>query len=112
MDSILITVKKKIGVNEEDTSFDTDIITCINTVLSILNQLGVGPEEGLTIKDKTDTWDELTTDPIALAMAESYIPLKVRLMFDPPSSGSVMEAIKMEIAELEWRMNAAVDSGD
>jgi len=109
MDSILTSIKKLLGIAEDYEHFDTDIIMHINSTLMILNQLGVGPIEGFAIKDKTSTWNEFIKDSINIESVKTYTYLKVRLMFDPPQSSAVMEAINRQINELEWRLNVAVD---
>lgn len=110
MDSILTSIKKLLGITEDYTHFDTDIIMHINSVFSILTQLGVGPPEGFYIQDKTTVWDEYITDPNKIEMVKSYMYLKVRLLFDPPSSSSVIEAFNKQISEFEWRLNVAVET--
>ena len=108
MDSILNSIKKMLGISEEYTNFDTDIIMHINSVFFILTQLGVGPSNGFTIKDKNDIWSDFTTAS-DLELVKSYVYLKVRLLFDPPSSSSVSESINRLISEFEWRLNVSVD---
>lgn len=110
MDSILTSIKKLLGITEDYTHFDTDIVMHINSVFSILTQLGVGPPEGFYIQDKTTVWDEYITDPNKIEMVKSYMYLKVRLLFDPPSSSSVIEAFNKQISEFEWRLNVAVET--
>ena len=109
MDSILTSIKKLLGITEEYEHFDQDIIMHINSVFMILTQMGVGPEEGFTISDSTTTWNEFTNDDKKIEAVKSYVYLKVRLLFDPPASSSVMEAINRSISEFEWRLNIAVD---
>lgn len=109
MDSILTSVKKMLGITEEYEHFDADIIIHINSVLSILTQLGVGPSEGFSIKDKNATWNDFLSDLKNVESVKSYVYLKVRLIFDPPLSSSVTEAINRMISELEWRILVAVD---
>ena len=109
MDSILTSIKKLLGITEEYEHFDQDIIMHINSVFMILTQMGVGPEEGFIISDSTTTWNEFTNDDKKIEAVKSYVYLKVRLLFDPPASSSVMEAINRSISELEWRLNIAVD---
>ena len=112
MDSILTSIKKLLGIIEDDTSFDTDIIIHINSVFMILYQLGIG-EEGFYIEDSTATWSDYLGDQInLLSSVRSYIYLKVRLLFDPPSSSANIESISNLISELEWRLNVAVDPGE
>ena len=97
-----------LGIIEEDESFDIDIIVHINTAFSTLTQLGVGPKEGFAIRDKTTLWTEFVDD-IRLENVRSYIYLKVRQVFDPPTNSAVLDAISRQISELEWRMNVTVD---
>lgn len=109
MDSILNSVKKMLGLTEEYDYFDPDIIMHINSVFMILNQLGIGPQNGFSISDKTATWDEYLSDHQNIEAVKTYMYMKVRLMFDPPLSSSVTDAINRNINELEWRLNASVD---
>lgn len=110
MDSILTSVKKMLGITEECKDFDPDIIMHINTVLMILTQLGVGPEEGFHIEDDSSFWDDFVKDLSKLEAIKTYVYMKVRLMFDPPTSSSAMEATNRIIDELEWRLNIAGES--
>lgn len=107
-DSILTSVKKMLGIDEEYEQFDADIIMHINSVFSILNELGVGPSTGFVIEDSSTTWEDYSTDnvdPSKLSLVKSYMFLKVRLIFDPPISSSVLECYKTQISEYEWRLN-------
>lgn len=109
MESILTSIKKLLGIEEEYTQFDNDIIMHINSVLLNLTQLGVGPAEGFLIEDDTATWEDFIGDSNQLQAVKSYMYLKVKLLFDPPLSSSVIESMNRMIAELEWRLNVAVD---
>ena len=114
MDSILSSVKKICsGIAEDDESFDVDIIIHTNSVFSILNQLGVGPTDGFSIKDKSTLWTDYIpeTDELykKLEDVKTYIGLTVRLIFDPPQGSASIEALKQLIAELEWRINIAAE---
>lgn len=111
MDSILTSIKKMLGVTEEYEHFDADIIMHINSTFMILTQLGVGPSEGFSIKDKTALWSDFIPENSNLESVKSYIYMKVRLLFDPPTSSAVMESMKNQISELEWRLNVEVDPG-
>lgn len=102
--SILTSIKKLIGPDDLDTSFDVDIIMAINTAFMILNQLGVGPVEGFAIRDKTTVWDAFIGDKKNIEGVKTYVYLKTRLIFDPPQSGFLIEAIKDQIAEITWRL--------
>lgn len=110
MDSILISVKKMLGITADYTHFDDDIIMHINSVFMILHQLGVGPEEGFMIESDRETWDEFIKDEFTIESVKSYMYLKVGLLFDPPTSSNVMEAKNRLANELEWRLNTAVDN--
>ena len=107
-ESILNLTKKKIGLIPEDTSFDEDLIADINSVFSILYQLGVGPEPAYSITGAENTWDEFTTDP-NLNFVKDYMWMKVKLLFDEPQSSAAIESLNKKIAEFEWRLNVAVD---
>ena len=103
-DSILLTTKKALGLAEDYSAFDPDIIMHINSVFASLVTLGIGPEVGFAIEDETKTWNDFTSD-VRLNSVKSYMYLKVRLMFDPPTTSFVLNALQEQLKELEWRMN-------
>lgn len=109
--SILTSIKKLIGPTEDDTSFDVDIIMHINSAFFRLNQLGVGPSEGFSITDKTKTWEEFLGARKDLEAVKSYVYQKVRLVFDPPQSAFLVEALKESIKEFEWTINVQAEGG-
>lgn len=110
-DSILNDIKKLLGIMESYEHFDADIIIHINTAFSTLTQLGVGPSDGFSITNKTETWaDFIGDDYLKFQSVKTYIYLKVRMIFDPPSNSSATEAIKSTISELEWRLNINAES--
>lgn len=109
MESILNSVKKQLGIHAEYDHFDADIIMHINTVFMILWQLGVGPDKPFYIEDDLASWSDFLEDPTSLQMVKTYMGHKVRLLFDPPASSTVMNAMNQAIAEFEWRLNVAVD---
>lgn len=111
MDSILTSVKKMLGIAEEYDHFDADLIMHINSVLTILGQLGVGPTEGFFIEDDGAEWTDFEPDMSNLQFIKTYVYQKVKLLFDPPQSASAIEALNRSISELEWRINTQVDSG-
>lgn len=111
MDSILTSVKKMLGIAEEYDHFDADLIMHINSVLTILGQLGVGPDEGFFIEDDGAEWTDFVPDMSNLQFIKTYVYQKVKLLFDPPQSASAIEALNRSISELEWRITAQVDSG-
>ena len=109
MDSMLTSIKKMLGIAEDCTDFDVDLIIHINSVLGILNQLGVGPDTGFSITDKSDEWMDFVADMSTLEFVTSYVFLKVRMLFDPPTSGAITESINRMIRELECRILIAAD---
>lgn len=109
MDSILISIKKLLGIAEDYEQFDVDIIMHINSVFAILTQLGVGPTEGFYIEDDGPEWSDYLEDNRLIETVRSYMYMKIRLMFDPPTSSAVMDSMNRMISELEWRINVAVD---
>ena len=111
MESILTSIKKLLGIAEEDTNFDQDLIMHINSVFMILTQLGVGPSKGFSIKDEHDVWSDYIPEQSSLEAVKSYVYMKVRLMFDPPLSSAVADAINRNISELEWRLNVGAENG-
>lgn len=108
--SILKSTKKALDLDEDYTAFDGNILMHINSVFSTLHQLGVGPTDPFMIEDATPTWDDFSPDP-RLSAVRSYVYLRVRMLFDPPTTGFLMDALKQQIAEMEWRLNA-VREGD
>ena len=108
-DSILMTIRKLVCGNPYADHFDTDLLVHINACFSILNQLGVGPENGFVVTDETQSWSSYIADNYILNMVKTYITLKVKKIFDPPLTSSVLEAMDKEISQLEWRLNVAVD---
>lgn len=105
MESILTSIKQLLGVTAEDTSFDDDIIMGINTALSVLYQIGIGPSTGFAIHDDIPTWDDYLGDTTKIEMVKTYIHLRVKLVFDPPQNSSVLEMMKEQIKEFQWRLN-------
>lgn len=110
MDSILISIKKLLGITEEDEHFDSDIVMHINSVFSILTQLGVGPDDGFTITDESSIWNDFIADTAKLNFIKSYVYLKVKLLFDSPLSSAVIDSINRQISELEWRIQVSAES--
>ena len=109
-DSVLLTTKKNIGIQPSFIQFDIDIITCINSALNILTQLGVGPTEGMMITSSSETWGQIFGENRKrLNMAKSYIALKTKLIFDPPTTSAVLESYKEMVREIECRLNYEVD---
>lgn len=109
MESILTSIKKLLGITEDETHFDQDIIMHINSVFSILTQMGVGPANGFAISDSSNVWSDFIEDDTRLELVKSYVHMKVRLLFDPPASSTILQSINSLISELEWRILVTVD---
>lgn len=110
-ESILTSIKKLLGIDESYTHFDSDLIMHINSVLSILTQLGVGPPNGFSITGSGEQWNDfLAKESHNLSLVKSYMHLKIKLLFDPPLSSAVIESINKQISEFEWRLNVAAES--
>lgn len=105
MDSILTSTKKILGIVEDYTVFDPDIITHINTAFSTLTQLGVGPAEGFMIEDAEPVWIDFIGEDLQYNSVKSYVFLRVRQLFDPPATSYLIAAFDKQIEELEWRLN-------
>lgn len=112
-DSILISVKKVLGLDEYFEAFDQDILMHVNTVFSILNQMGVG-KPGFMVVDANSRWTEFfgDYDPSEMNMVRTYVCQKTRMMFDPPTGNLVKEAIEQTIEELEYRLYALCTYGE
>ena len=110
MESILTSIKKLLGIAEEYTHFDADLIMHINSVFSILTQIGVGPAEGFSIKDESSVWSDFVPEKSKWELIKSYTYMKVKLLFDPPLNSAVIESANRIISELEWRIQVAADS--
>lgn len=109
-DSILQSIKKLLGPGAEQTEFNQEILMDINGVFFELQQLGVGPEEGFAIYDETAKWVDFTTNKKILSVLKPYMYLKVKLIFDPPTSSSVLASFENMVNRFEWRINVAAES--
>lgn len=107
--SILKTVKKLVGVEDEYTVFDTDLIVHINTALMSLIQLGVGPSTGFVVTGTMETWKQFLGSDRDFQGALTYVYLKVKLIFDPPATSFAIESMNKVLADLEWRLNAQAE---
>ena len=112
MDSILNTIKKLLGLTEDQTDFDSDIIVHINRAFSRLRKLGVGPEEGFSILDNMAVWGDYMEDDPNLPDVQTYVYLRTKIVFDPPLSSTVLASYKEEIKELEWTLNVDAENAD
>lgn len=108
-ESILLSVKKMLGLDKDYDVFDPELIIHINSVFGTLHQLGVGPEEQFRISGDSETWSEFDTEGEQIDEVKTYVYLRVRLLFDPPSSSFVLSSFKEQLQELEWRLNVKAD---
>ena len=105
MEGILDSIKKMLGIEADDLAFDQDIIMSINAVFMTLSQIGVGPAEGYSITGSTETWSQFIGSAPNFEAAKAYVYLRVRVLFDPPTSSFVLESMNRQASELEWRLN-------
>ena len=110
MESILQSIRKMVLGNSDDTHFDTDIIIHINSVFSDLNEMGVGPETTFSIDDDSTVWSEFTDSDALFNKVKTYMYLRVRLIFDPPTNSSVLAAMERQASELEWRLTVSASN--
>lgn len=108
--SILNLMKKSVGVSEEYTHYDPDIIMHTNTILSVLTELGVGPATGFRIEDAKAIWTDFLGDDCRLEMVKSYMAIRIRILFDPPTNTALLTALKEQASEFEWRINDAAET--
>jgi hypothetical protein len=104
-ESILDSVKRSCDVAVEDTSFDGLLVLHTNAILAVLNDLGIGPVDGFSIEDNTATWDSFIGTDKRLNNIQTYVGLRVRQLFDPPTLSFVIEAMERQIEELGWRIS-------
>lgn len=105
MSSILNDIKKVLGLASDYTAFDQDVIMYINTAFSVVNQLGVGPGTGFYIQDDTDEWGDIGLPDNQLNIVKTYVYLRTRMLFDPPTMSFMIEAANEQLREYEWRLN-------
>jgi len=111
MDSILLSVKKLCSLDEDYNDFDDEIIMHINAVLMSLAQMGIGPADYI-VTDESQLWSEYTSGRKDLEGIKTYVGYRVRKIFDPPTSGAVMDALQATIDEMESRLFMACNHRD
>ena len=104
-ENIRNSIKKLLGIPEDYTAFDQDIMIHINSVFMILSELGVGPSNGYSLKDGTEKWGDFISDDENLEGIKTYVYMKVKTIFDPPLNSAVLASMKELISEFEWRIN-------
>lgn len=107
--SILYTIKRMLGVSLDDTPFDMEIVVGINSALMVLDQLGIGPPGGLVVTGITETWSDLMDDWTDLEAIKSYVYIRTRLVFDPPTNSFLVDALEKQMQEYEWRLSIRMD---
>ena len=108
-ESILKTIKQLIGCPDDFEQFDLDLIVHINSAFAALTHLGVGPKEGYRITGADNAWSEFEDDAQKLSLIKDYVYIKTRLLFDPPTSGSLMDSLEEQLKEMEWRLYMLYD---
>lgn len=103
-ESILLSVKKLLGLDADYIAFDEDIKIHINSVFSLLGQLGIGPAEGFYLEDDSSEWGDFFAEE-DLNLIRTYTFLRVRMMFDPPQTSFLLESMNSQIKEFEWRIS-------
>lgn len=113
-DSILTSVKKNLGLESDYDAFDAEVGMHINSALSTLSQLGFGPDGGFLVTGNEETWSQFVPDATKqeLGQITAYVYLKVRNLFDPPSTSYVMAAFSNQIQELESRLSMMREGRD
>lgn len=109
-DSIFVTIKKMLGLNDDYTPFDADVLVHINSALMTLNQMGIGPKEGFIVTDYDTTWDEFLQDKKMFGGVKTWVYLQVKMLFDPPGNSFVMDAYKNQADQILWRLNVQAES--
>lgn len=107
-DSILNTVKKLLGIPQDVDDFDNDLIVYINTVFSMVNQMGIGPLKCYKITNASDKWSDFD-NRLDMEDFKTYMYLKVKMLFDPPANNQIMESYNKVIQELEFRIHSLWD---
>jgi hypothetical protein len=108
--SILKSTKKVLGLAEDYVAFDPDVTMHINAAFSILHQLGVGPTDGLTVEDESKSWADFSTNAAVLNLVKTYVYLKVRSLFDPPTMSYLVTAVDNQLKEYEWRLQVMAET--
>jgi hypothetical protein len=107
--SILKSVKKRLGIPDDYDVYDEDVLMNINTALSTLTQLGVGPEQGFVVQDDTATWEQLLGGDLRLNMVRDFVTLTSKLIFDPPPTSFGIQAVQKNLEEMAWRIEVAAN---
>ena len=107
--SILVSTKAALGVTQDDTSFDAELLTFINSALAEVNQVGVGPVEGLMIFSEAEEWEALIGNDARLNIVKPYVYLYCKMLFDPPEVGFVLTSMERILERHIWRLMVIAD---
>lgn len=110
IESILASIKKMLGLDDNYTPFDADVLIHINSAFMTLCQMGIGPKEGFTVTDNSQTWGDFLTNNVMLGGVKTWVYLQVKMLFDPPSNSFVMDAYKTQAEQILWRLNVQAES--
>lgn len=108
--SILDTVKKTCGLGSYYDAFDQDILVFLNAAILDLTQNGIGPSDGFTVTDSSQTFEDFIGGFKNIGAVATYLSQKTRIAFDPPTSSYVLEAMNKNLAELIWRLNLEAEN--
>lgn len=111
-DSILVSIKKMLGLDDEYTPFDTDVLIHINNAFMTLCQMGIGPKDGFEVTDYHQTWSDFLTNDVMLGGVKTWVYLQVKMLFDPPANSFVMDAYKTQSDQILWRLNVQAESAE
>lgn len=109
MGSILIKIKQALGIQADETSFDTDVLMHINTAIMSLAQMGLKNAEGFMVTDSSAVWEDLSDNKTVIGACQTYIYIKTKLVFDPPNHSFVITALQESLRENEWRLSIELD---
>lgn len=100
--SVLDSVKEALGIDEEYNVFDMDILAYINGTLMTAHQLGA--VDDVTVLDETTTFGNIINENTQLNALYVYLIMNVRLLFDPPQNSFLVNSLKDQIQEVQWRL--------
>lgn len=109
-ESILTSTKKVLGLDDGYDAFDEDVIMFINSALSTLEQIGVGRTGGFSITGSDEVWADLEVPDHYLGMVKTYLFLKVKMLFDPPATGFLVNAMNAQLEEHEYRLKTFTET--
>lgn len=107
---ILLTVKRMLGISDEDKAFDMELVVFINTALMVIHEVGVGADDFRITPEGEETWHDFIEDNVDLIGVQTFVYLKVRIAFDPPQSSYVLDSMQKQADELLWRLNVTSEN--